>query len=77
MCHMVADSIEELHEMADQIGINRKWFQNKNKRHPHYDISKSKRGLAVRHGAIETDEFEILKVLRRTVSYPCSNCRGG
>ncbi len=61
MCHMVSDSIEELHEMADKIGVNRKWFQQKNL--PHYDISKSKRKLALENGAIEVDERTIVKVI--------------
>jgi len=47
MSHMVADSIEELHQMADEIGLPRKWFQ----RH-HYDICYSKKKLAVENGAI-------------------------
>jgi hypothetical protein len=51
MCHMVADTLEELHEMADKIGVQRKWFQDK--KIPHYDICKSKRVLAIRHGAVE------------------------
>lgn len=60
MCHMIADSIEELHSMADKIGIQRKWFQNKGL-HPHYDISKGKRALALLNGVIflETKEFRI------------------
>jgi len=52
MCHMVADTVEELHAMADKIGVQRKWFQNKT-RYPHYDIALSKRALAVLHGASE------------------------
>ena len=51
MCHMLADSLDELHAMADRIGMKRKWFQNKGV--PHYDLSKSKRELAVRYGAVE------------------------
>jgi len=60
MCHMVADSLEELHTMADRIGIRRQWFQDT--RHPHYDISKGKRQLAILAGAMETDERGILEV---------------
>jgi hypothetical protein len=27
MCHMIADTAAELHEMADKIGVDRRWFQ--------------------------------------------------
>lgn len=64
MCHMVADSIDELHEMADTIGVARKWFQGKT-RSPHYDISLSKRALAIEAGAVEITEREIIQVLKR------------
>jgi len=63
MCHMVATSIEELHEMADRIGVDRKHFQGKN--NPHYDICKSKRELAVEFGATESTERQILMVLKQ------------
>lgn len=55
MCHMYADTHDELVEMADRIGVRRKWIQ-----YPgdpvkeHFDIAKTKRSLAVRAGAIET-----------------------
>lgn len=53
MCHMIASSDEELHAMADRIGVNRKWHQHPPKvRHSHYDICKSKRELAIAAGAI-------------------------
>lgn len=61
MCHMVADTLEELHEMADKIGVNRKWFQNK--RMHHYDICKSKRKLAVKYGAKEITTKELLQFI--------------
>ena len=59
MCHMVADSLEELHTMADRIGIRRQWFQDT--RHPHYDISKGKRHLAILAGAQEADERQVVE----------------
>jgi hypothetical protein len=64
MCHMVADTLEELHAMADTIGVNRKWFQSK-ARYPHYDICKAKRKLAVEAGAIEVDVRKVIEVVRR------------
>lgn len=51
LSHLTADTLEELHAMADRIGLKRKWFQKGSS--PHYDISESKRSLAIAHGAIE------------------------
>lgn len=53
MCHMIADSREELDQMADLIGVNRKWIQDPGTYREHYDIAKSKRQLAIENGAIE------------------------
>ena len=63
MCHMTADSIEQLHEMADQIGVDRRHFQDK--RLPHYDICRSKRQRAVMLGAAEVSSRVIVVVARR------------
>ncbi len=59
MCHMAADTLEELHTMADQIGVKRKHFQNG--RRQHYDICKSKRALAVGFGAIEVTSRQMVE----------------
>lgn len=59
MCHMIADDLEELHAMADRIGIQRKWFQS-HASYPHYDICKSKRALAVGFGAVELDRRQLV-----------------
>lgn len=64
MCHMVADTLGELHAMADHIGIKRCWFQS-DASTPHYDICKSKRALAVSAGAIEVDRRGLVAVIRR------------
>jgi hypothetical protein len=52
MCHMIADSDEELHEMADRIGVDRRWFQYPGTPKRHYDIALSKRLQAIDAGAI-------------------------
>ena len=64
MCHMVADTLDELHNMADIITVNRKWFQDK-PNFPHYDISKGKRALAVSSGAIEITTREMIRFRKR------------
>ncbi len=64
MCHMIADTLEELHAMADKIGVDRKHFQT-DTNNKHYDICKSKRALAVKAGAIECDRHEFVKALKR------------
>lgn len=62
MCHMIADSLYELHSMAHCIGVDRKHFQNK-KGKPHYDICLSKKVLALQHGAIEITDKHIVNLL--------------
>lgn len=53
MCHMMADTTEELLAMADRIGVNRKWLQKRGTVYEHFDISKTKREEAVKLGAVE------------------------
>jgi Protein of unknown function (DUF4031) len=48
MCHMIADTEAELHDMAARIGVERRWYQG-----DHYDIALAKRALAVAAGAVE------------------------
>lgn len=49
-CHMIADTLEELHAMADRIGLKREWFQERS--FPHYDLIASRRERAIRAGAV-------------------------
>jgi len=65
-CHMATDgNIEELHTFAEKIGLKRQWFQV----HPvlsHYDLTPSKRALALRQGATEeTSKTMILLCTKR------------
>jgi hypothetical protein len=53
MCHMTADTTEELLAMADEIGVQRKWIQHAGTWKEHFDICKAKRALAVQQGAVE------------------------
>jgi hypothetical protein len=64
MCHMLADTPAELHEMADRIGMARKWYQ-RNASTPHYDLSQEKRAEAIAAGAIEVDRRGLVAVIRR------------
>jgi hypothetical protein len=57
-CHMIADSLEELNAMADAIGLKREWFQSSVL--PHYDLTASKRRMAVQHGAIPISWRELV-----------------
>jgi len=69
MCHMLADTTEELHEMADAIGVARRWYQNKTSS-PHYDICKTKRAMAVKLGAVEVNRRELVQLIRRLRAGP-------
>jgi hypothetical protein len=53
LCHMIADTTQELLEMADAIGVARKWIQHPGTPSEHFDIALTKRAAAVRRGAVE------------------------
>ena len=78
MCHMWADSDDELLAMADKIGVARKWIQG----HPtlsfgkhrsaswvHFDIAKGKKALAIAAGAVLTDMYgPVVHVCKLTIA---------
>lgn len=56
-CHLLSDQLDlqELHDIAKQIGLERRWFQCKPGSAPHYDLVASKRELAIAAGAVAVD----------------------
>ena len=65
MCHMLADSTEELLAMAVAIGVQTKWIQKRGTELEHFDICQSKRRLAVKQGAIEITRNQLGEILNR------------
>lgn len=63
MCHMVADGVGELLEMADRIAPARRHFQRGS--FPRFDLSQSYRSKAVSAGAIVVDRRGLVAVMRR------------
>ncbi len=63
-CHLIADSINELHEFARRIGMQRAWFQVSNKGMLHYDLTARRRTVAVRLGAIELTRDQFVERVR-------------
>jgi len=60
---MVADTLQELLLMADEIGVDRRWIQKAGTPEEHFDICTSKRNLAVRCGAVEVSGKGVAKVV--------------
>lgn len=72
-CHMIADTLDELHAMAERIGLQRRWFQNK-RSGPHYDLTRSRREKAVAAGVVELGDREFvakLKTVRGAINGDC------
>ena len=65
MCHMVADTPQELHIMAAKIGIRARWIQFHGTVKEHFDISLGKRTLAVKKGAVEITILEMGEFMRK------------
>jgi hypothetical protein len=66
-CHLVADSLSELHAFARRLGLKRSWFQN-GSRYPHYDVTISVRDKALGLGAQLGDRATIIGCAKRLKS---------
>lgn len=64
MSHMVADTTEELLDMADKIGVQRKWLQKPGTPHEHFDVCQTKRAKAIANGAEEISRAQLGRILR-------------
>jgi hypothetical protein len=63
-CHLLADTREELHAMADQLGVPSRYFQD----HPwrwHHDLPEPLRARAIELGAREVTLHEVGALLKR------------
>lgn len=63
-CHMVADSLDELHFFASKIGLRRKWFQS-SASYPHYDIKLAVRARAIQLGAVQGTRKQIIECAKK------------
>lgn len=64
-CHLFCDQLDldELHTMAARIGMKRSWFQD-HRLLPHYDLTASRRALAVSLGVVEVGRDEAVRLWR-------------
>lgn len=63
-CHLVADTLEELHSFAKQLGLKRQWFQHRSF-YPHYDVTMLVRQRALHLGAIDADRETIIQCCKQ------------
>jgi len=52
-CHLTADTESELIAFALKIGLRKEWLQSEKPNHIHFDLSASRRAVAVKMGAVE------------------------
>ena len=73
MCHLLADTTEELLAMVDAIGVDRRWIQHAGTSREHFDIALSKKRLAIAQGAREItwrDAGKLVYARRTRLSIP-------
>lgn len=63
-CHMVADTVEELHHFAQRLGLRRDWFQDRTM-YPHYDITLNVKERALSMGAQLGDKKTIVACAKK------------
>jgi len=64
--HLLADSLEVLHEFAAELGLNPRAF-HRGARHPHYDVTAEVRDEAIRRGAGVVTVRDSVRIGRNTL----------
>ena len=70
LSHMIADTTEELLEMVDKIGIDRKWIQYPGTYREHFDISEVKKKIALSLGATQISMMDLGRILAKRPGSP-------
>lgn len=68
MCHMIADTHEELVDMAKKINVAEKWIQKAGTYTEHFDVCLSKRKLAIVFGAVELSRKELVMKMKEKMN---------
>lgn len=64
-CHMTADRRQELINMAVRIGLSPVYMQISASGIPHFDLTPSKRILAIAKGALPITSAEMIEIAKR------------
>lgn len=70
MCHMIADTTEELLQMVDKIGVQRKWIQDAGTWEEHFDVCLSAKAKAIKAGATEITMMSLGRMLAKRDGSP-------
>jgi hypothetical protein len=73
--NLAADGLDELHAMADRLGLQRRWMHN-HPGIPHYDVPADKKLEAIRLGAQEVSARELVRRCRRRHRRPVHDSAG-
>lgn len=66
-CHMLADTSEELDNFAIKLSLKPSWKSNPYlNRISHYDLTENKRNQALRMGAIEISDEDLVTLIKKT-----------
>jgi hypothetical protein len=63
-CHLLADTSEELHAFAQQLGLRRAWCQHEGTDLEHYRLRWDQRRAALAAGARNAGPREFARVMR-------------
>ncbi|WP_141454363.1 DUF4031 domain-containing protein [Pseudoxanthomonas sp. z9] len=74
--HLMADTLEELHAMAQRLGIPRRAFQNKTSG-AHYDVTADLREDAIRLGAVAISRHVDRALVKAVIARAREQGRGG